>query len=206
MWELWTPEQVEAFHQAMNTAYEQIWLPMRVPASSAWKEALRHALVDSQQAWGSVFHFWFLTLRPLVILIGIVAHRVGLWFWKTVIVQGMSQQGVQIVKKFAIRFYEYERTLTKRELAVQAVALVSVVAIYRIRQFWMRQAYFKRLAKWYAGQKKRLSIAYDRHSRNLYKVSNKWNHSGTISETFQPLFSALLFGHSRAGLSLSPFC
>jgi hypothetical protein len=173
---LWTPEQADAFRNASTVFYESVWLPLQVPSWTVWQSSLQHAWADSQEALVSLFSFWLLTLRPVVFFIYMVVQYVLRMFWKYVIVQGMSQQGVQYMTALSRRIWRYQRSLTPREVAIELGILAGFVALYQIRKLLQRQAYFQRIAAFNRKQVHRVTSSYRRSKQAISTVGHRVLH------------------------------
>jgi hypothetical protein len=170
---LWTPEQADAFRNVSVVFYETVWLPLQVPSWTVWQSSLQHALVDSQEALVSLFSFWFLTLRPVVFFIYMVVQYVSRMFWKYVIVQGFSQQGVQYLTALSRRTWRYQRSLTPREVAIELGIVAGFVALYQIRKVLQRQTYFQRMSAWNRKQVHRVTSSYQRSKQAVSTVGHR---------------------------------
>jgi hypothetical protein len=167
---LLTPEQATAACETWRRFYEQVWLPLHVPDRTAWQQALSFAIQDTREACASSFHFWVLTLRPVVLLVRMTLQWMWQVIWKYIIVKGISQQGVLYVKKAGRRWYQWQRSLTREQLVMELILIVSVVALYYLHRFLQRQTYFQRLSAWVRAKVRVLQLYYDRSKRATAKV------------------------------------
>lgn len=168
---IWTPEQADAFEGICRSIYEQVWVPLHVPAFGVWKDALQVAASDLHQAASSVFTFLFITLRPLVLLLYMVIEYIIRFIWKYVIVQGFSQQGVQYLVAGVKALYRHQRSLTREQLAIEVFVIAGAVLLYQIRRFLQRQTYIQRSTAYVRKQAKRLLDSYRQSQKSLSKVS-----------------------------------
>lgn len=145
---VWSAEQQAALVSLLAYAHTNLWLPLNVPTWEVWTSALQQALVDSSGACTSTGTFLFLTIRPVIFLIWILSKAISLWIWKHIIVEGISQQGVQCLVACAKRTYAFQRSLTPQQLAAQGGLVVCCFLLYKIQQFLMRKTYFKRAVAW----------------------------------------------------------
>ena len=166
----WTPEQAEAFHKACSTLYETVWLPLQVPDWSVWRDALQHAALDSRQAVVSLGSFFFLTLRPLVVLLLMMLQATARVVWKYVLVQGISQQGVQFLTAAVKGLVRHQQSLTRKQVAVEVGGLVGAVVVYQISKVLQRQTYFRRFAAYVRRLYNRVVSSYQQRKRAVRQV------------------------------------
>lgn len=171
---IWTPEQAAAFEGVCRTIYEQVWLPLHFPTWGVWKDALQVAASDSRQAASSVSTFLFLTLRPLVLFLYMSSEYIIRLIWKYVIVQGISQQGVQYLVTAGKVLYRYQRSLSRDQIVLEVSVIVGAVLVYQIRQFLQRQTYVQRLTAYVRKQEQRLVESYRRGRESLHQVRCCW--------------------------------
>jgi hypothetical protein len=169
---VWTPEQSAAFSGVCAGIYEQFWAPLHVPDWTAWQEAFKHAAADSHQAAVSLASFFFLSLRPFVLLVYLVMHGVAHVVWKYVLVQGISQQGVQYLTTAAKIFYRHQRSLSERQVAVEVGVVSGAILMYQISKVLYRQAYFRRFTAFVSRQKNLAVRSYWGSRRAVVQVSH----------------------------------
>lgn len=177
---LLSPEQATAACETWQTVYEHVWLPLAVPGASEWNHALRAAVLDSKQAWFSTIQFWFLTLRPLVILIRMGLQWLVQWIWNYVIVKGISQQGVLYVTAAGRHWYKWQRSLTRQQIMLELGVLAFGIALIYLHRWLKRQTYFRRMSAWVRAKGLVLQLYYDRTKRYVAKV--RWSWFGSSKE------------------------
>jgi len=168
---LWSEDQAAAAREVFQTLYDQIWLPLQVPSADVWQNALQRAFIDAREAALSLGHFGFITFRPVVLLLYMALHYVSRIVWKYVIVQGISQQGVQYVTAAGRRVYQFQRSLTKEQVLMEVGFLIGLLSLYQLHKFLRRKAYFRRAQAWARRKWDGIRRSYKRSKDSLSMVS-----------------------------------
>lgn len=157
---------------------------LALPEFSEWQQAGQSAWNDTRQALASLGHFFFITFRPLCILLSVVSHAVSQWMWRYVlrpfyfqVLVPYSQlfyekvllvayrNGLSQAKEYSIRFWQWQTTRTREELLMEAGVISSLVIVMIVMRWLQRQRYLTRITLWYQAQK-RCAMAWYRKQKN----------------------------------------
>ena len=168
---LWTAEQAEAFSSACAAAYENLWLPLQVPAWIVWWQALQTSFHDGAVALQSLWQFTFLTCRPVVLASWFIGKWLVRWIWNHILVQGISQRGVQYLTYIAKRWWAWQKSLTVDQVLVEVVCVVGAAAVVQGIRVLRRHAYVQRCLRWVSVRVDRLKRSYRKTRQSVSRVS-----------------------------------
>ena len=149
-------------HQDLLPGVTGVWLKMQVPPYPMYQLAIQTCVSDVVQSTQSTTHLMYLTLRPFILLLGMILQLVGTILhilfqhllehgWKSL------QKGAMQAKAGAVWFYIFQRSLTRKEVLAEVGLVVLGILGYYLRKWLKRQTYVARANKWYQQRKRKVT-------------------------------------------------
>ena len=149
-----------------------------------WTEVLsagHAAATDSFQALQSASYLLYLVGQPVVRLTAWILYWLSWAFYKFVLVEGIYNHGLSQTKELAVMYWNWQSSLTRKQLLYEAIAIVLVIALYSLYKFLERRQYHRRFLVW-----------VDRKKRQIQKVRTLCSGCSWVSLGFD-MQTGLLF-------------
>jgi hypothetical protein len=171
---LWSSEQRQAWDDTCAVASHsltQISSSLGLISYDDWSKAMAVAVLDAYRAGRSACQFWFLTLRPILLLVYVVIRQLGIVIYDYILVQGLYRHGLHHLHAVGRFYWSWQTSLTRQQLYYEAGGLVSLLFAGLLYRFLLRQTYTKRIQLWYSLQQTKLQRVYARHRDRVVQVS-----------------------------------
>ena len=148
---------------------EALWQQLDVPPSPVVTEAFKECWNDTYRATMSTTYFLYLILRPVCILVWIVLQNV----WAVILEHGgrSLQQAFKQFKTACIWFYNFQLSLTWKQILGEIVSLSAIVGSYYLYKWLQRQSYWSRAVAFVQDKKHRLVEGYTKFVHRVAQVS-----------------------------------
>lgn len=118
-----------------------------------WQDALVAAAQDSGRAVKSCSLVTYYTLRPIVWLAYILSQGTLWVIYEIVLVRGIfSPTALNQMKQMLIKATDFQLSLTRKQLAIEAGLILSVLAVYQIVEVLKRRNYLRSVQLWVRGR------------------------------------------------------
>jgi len=127
---------------------------LELPPWDDYKAQVVDTSQELYQATRSLLELIYVTLRPVVILIGIMTNYLA-----------------RYTQHMTIKFVEFQRSLDQSVLVLEAVSIAALIGMYLLRRFIQRRRYIPRLKNYLTGKKQKALQKYNRFIARIAETS-----------------------------------
>ena len=142
--------------QSASDVLNEIGVTLQIPSWEHLLTASHAAVEDSARAFQSSSYFLFLVGQPVLRLLAWILYWMAWFVYKYILVEGIYNHGLSQAKEAAIIYWNWQSSLTKKQLCIEAAAIVFIFAIYRLHKFLERRKYHRRLMIWSDNKKRQV--------------------------------------------------
>jgi hypothetical protein len=139
-----------------------VWLKMQVPSYPLYQEAVQTCVSDAIQSTQSTTNLLYLTLRPVILLLGMALQLLGTILH--ILFQHLLEHGWHSLQKGAMQgkaaivwFYIFQKSLSRKEVLGEVGLVIVGILGYYLRKWLKRQTYVARANKWYQQRKRKVT-------------------------------------------------
>lgn len=152
-----TQERGRQIVESTVRAATEIAEALQVPSGAEVWKAGGDAGRDGYVALQSLFHLLFLVLRPVALGLGWFSVVAGRFIWKHVVVGMIYNHGLSQTKESIVKFWRFQKSLTRQQLMIEAVIVVLLIALYLLRRWLRRNRYIERARDAFTAQTEKVA-------------------------------------------------
>lgn len=122
----------------------ELWNRLDVPSYTIYQTALKECTMDIMKSFSSSYKLWYLTIKPIVILISIILQNI----YNLLLEYGgrsFLQKSLLQIKYTIIYLYHFQLSLNRTELIGEIGIIMFLIGLYYIRRWLYQQTYWTRI-------------------------------------------------------------